>query len=163
MTASGLKVANTWRSFSPSRISVGKNWNSPLRLDFVQVGALHFRRIVIIQVIDDREAFALPQQALGQMRSDEPGAAGDKNVVHIKSFLSHRLKLGVGGRHHLEMALIVNPKTDLGQFRSEKEAPERSLISIDGDGFGAHEIQGDHSRQRFLGNEGAKSCVPPFA
>ena len=54
------------RSFSPSRISTGKNSNSPACLDLLQVGALHFCRIVLIQVIDDREAFAFPEQALAQ-------------------------------------------------------------------------------------------------
>ena len=54
----------------------------PLCLDFVQIGALQFRRIVIIQVIDDGEAFAFPQEALRHVRSDEPRSTCDEDIIH---------------------------------------------------------------------------------
>ena len=39
-----------------------------------------------------------------------------------------------------QVAVIVNPKVDLRQFRGEQEAAQHPFLTLDGNRFGAHRV-----------------------
>src|SRR5208282_4733517 len=89
-------------------------------------------------------------------RADDCELTSEGRGLPPGSFLSQCLKLGVSRRHCLQVALIITPKADLSQCRSEQEMAERAFFSIKGGGIDARVTQGNHPGQCFLGNKPAQ-------
>ena len=58
------------------RLVEGRGSDAP---DGVQIGALDRRRVEIVQVIYDREAVSIAQEAFAQVRADKASSSGNEN------------------------------------------------------------------------------------